>query len=124
MRDVRMKGFAERADVEEVLHFLAAHTERLPGVERSLQDCVGQVLAEDVRAEVDVPGFDRAAMDGYAVRGEDTFGASRLRRRSELRAGWASPCRGRPFDGSVWSPAQAVRIMTGAPVPAGLPTPW
>ena len=36
----------------------------------------GRVLAEDVTAAVDVPGFRRSAMDGYAVRGEDTFGAS------------------------------------------------
>jgi len=43
-----------------------------------LEAALGRVLAEDVRAPVDVPGFDRANMDGFAVRSEDTFGASEL----------------------------------------------
>ena len=47
------------------------------GVERvPLDEALGRVLAEDVRAEVDVPAFDRSNMDGFAVRAEDTFGAS------------------------------------------------
>ncbi|MFB6126566.1 MAG: molybdopterin biosynthesis protein [Halolamina sp.] len=47
-----------------------------PGIETvPLSDARGRVLAERVDAEVDVPGFDRASMDGYAVRGRDTFGA-------------------------------------------------
>ena len=37
---------------------------------------LGRVLAEDIRSPSDIPPFDRAAMDGFAVRGEDTFGAS------------------------------------------------
>jgi putative molybdopterin biosynthesis protein len=41
-----------------------------------LERSLGRILAEDVRAEVDVPGFDRSNMDGFAVRAEDTFGAS------------------------------------------------
>ena len=50
--------------------------ETLGGEEVSLQEALGRVLAADVRAEVDVPGFDRSNMDGFAVRAEDTFGAS------------------------------------------------
>ncbi len=47
------------------------------GVEEvPLAEALGRVLAEDVRSEVDVPGFDRSNMDGFAVRAEDTFGAS------------------------------------------------
>jgi molybdopterin molybdotransferase len=76
MRDVRMQGFAERADVEQVDAFLRAHSAPLPGEEVPLRACAGRVLAQDVRAVVDVPGLPRASMDGYAVRGEDTFGAS------------------------------------------------
>jgi putative molybdopterin biosynthesis protein len=48
----------------------------LPAETIPLADALGRVLAEDVRAEVDVPGFDRANLDGFAVRAEDTFGAS------------------------------------------------
>ncbi|MDP6977718.1 MAG: molybdopterin-binding protein, partial [Myxococcota bacterium] len=50
------------------------------GVETvTLEEALGRVLAEDVRAEVDVPGFDRSNMDGFAVHAEDTFGASEER---------------------------------------------
>ncbi len=45
----------------------------------ALEDALGRVLAEDVRSEVDVPGFDRSNMDGFAVHAEDTFGASEER---------------------------------------------
>ena len=43
-------------------------------------DALGRVLAEDVVAPVDVPGFDRSNVDGFAVRAEDTFGAARTGR--------------------------------------------
>ena len=57
----------------------------------SLDAALGRVLAEDVRASVDVPGFDRSNMDGFAVRAADTFGASeeepiRLRLNDEILA--------------------------------------
>ncbi|MUV61528.1 molybdopterin biosynthesis protein, partial [Halobacterium sp. CBA1126] len=48
-----------------------------PGVERvDLDDASGRVLADRIDARLDVPGFDRAKVDGYAVRAADTFGAS------------------------------------------------
>ncbi len=111
-----MKGFAERADVEEVEGFLAEHTRALDAEPVALADCVGRVLARDVTAEVDVPGFSRSAMDGYAVRGEDTFGASAYDPIALRLLGQALP--GAPFDGRV-EPGTAVRVMTGAPIPDG-----
>ena len=111
-----MRGFAERADVEEVQAFLSEAVVRLGPEPVDLLACVGRVLAEEVRSEFDVPGFARAAMDGYAVRGEDTFGASDYNPIELRLIGETLP--GQRFEGSV-SPGQAVRIMTGAPVPAG-----
>jgi molybdopterin molybdotransferase len=116
VRDVRMQGFAARADVEEVEAFLAAHGAPLGAEEVELLACAGRVLAADVRADVDVPGFARAAMDGYAVRGEDTFGASDYDPLLLKLVGVSLP--GRPFAGDL-GPGEAVRIMTGAPVPDG-----
>lgn len=116
MRDVRMKGFAERADVEEVLHFLAAHTAALAAEGVPLRDCAGRVLASEVVAEVDVPAFPRAAMDGYALRGEESFGAGAYEPISFELIGSSLP--GAPFAGRV-EPGRAVRIMTGAPLPEG-----
>jgi molybdopterin molybdotransferase len=115
-RDVRMKGFSERADVEEVDEFLARRTLPLPAESVPLLECVGRVLCADVEAQVSVPGFPRSAMDGYAVRGEDTFGASQYDEVALELLGLSLP--GAPFEGNVGK-GQAVRIMTGAPVPDG-----
>ncbi len=116
MRDVRMRGFAERADVEEVDEFLRDHTRVLSAETVPLADCVGRVLAEEVAADFDVPCFERSAMDGYALRGEESFGASDYDPiRFEL-IGASLP--GAPFPDPVGS-GQAVRIMTGAPLPRG-----
>ncbi len=111
-----MRGFAERKDVEEVERLLASGTSVLEAERVPLLECVGRVLAEDVIARVNVPGFARSAMDGYALRGEDTFGASEYTGLSFGVIGEAYP--GRAFAGRVGE-AQAVRIMTGAPIPEG-----
>jgi molybdopterin molybdotransferase len=77
---------------------------------------LGRVLAEDVVAAVDLPGFDNSAMDGYAVRSSELVGA-----------GEGSPVR-RPVDGDiaagdttrhVLGAGRVMRIMTGAPMPEG-----
>ena len=111
-----MRGFAERADVEEVEAFLGDHTRRLDAEPVDLERCVGRVLAEDVAAAVAVPGFRRAAMDGYAVRGEDTFGSSSYEPVPLRVLGETLP--GSAFAGRLHS-GEAVRVMTGAPLPEG-----
>ncbi len=114
--DIRMRGFAERADVEEVERFLAEHARALAAEPVPLDACAGRVLAQDVVAAVDVPHFARSAMDGYAVRGEDTFGASAYDPIALELVGLSLP--GRAWGGRL-ERGQAVRIMTGAPVPEG-----
>ncbi len=116
MRDVRMRGFAERADVEQVEAWLASHTHALESEPVPLLECAGRVLSQDVTSTHAVPGFPRSAMDGYAVRGEDSFGASEYDPIPFAVLGLALP--GKPFPGRV-GPREAVRIMTGAPVPEG-----
>lgn len=119
--DVRMRGFQQRM---EVGRFLALIRERVPparpGEENSqcvqLHRAAGRVLAAPVVSEVDVPSFVRAAMDGYAVRSEETFGAGPYNPLSFRVIGEVTP--GRVFPGTV-GPGQAVRIMTGAPLPEG-----
>lgn len=81
-----------------------------------LKDALGRVLAENVIAEIDVPHFDRAAMDGYAVRSQDTFGASEpspvmLRIVGSVSAGSVP-------DASA-GPGEAVEISTGSALPGG-----
>jgi molybdopterin molybdotransferase len=124
-RDVRMRGFAHRHTVAQALAWLDAQARTL-GVEHvPLRAGAGRVLAEPVVSTVDVPGFDRATMDGYAVVAESTEGASTYNHVTLRVIGDSLP--GRPFAGTV-GPGDAVRIMTGAPMPAGsdavLPAEW
>ena len=123
--DVRMRGFAHRHTVEAALAWLDAQL-RAPRAETvALAAAAGRVLAEALVSEVDVPGFDRATMDGYAVVAESTEGASSYAPIPLTVIGDSLP--GRPCENTV-SPGQAVRIMTGAPLPAGcdavLPAEW
>jgi molybdopterin molybdotransferase len=81
-----------------------------------LARALGRVLAEDVRAAMDVPPTDNSAVDGYAVAGSDVpgTGVRDLDVVADLPAGSV-------FSGTL-APGQALRIMTGAPIPAGADT--
>jgi molybdopterin molybdotransferase len=116
-KDVRMRGFQDRTDVDDAVARLASRLAPLSTETVELARAAGRVLAEDVRSDVAVPPFDRAAMDGYALRGGETFGAGAYNPLEFVVVGEALP--GRPFSGTV-EPGQAVRIMTGAPLPAGI----
>jgi len=97
-------------------HILAQVTRVAPPEVIAVTACLGRVLADDVRASLDVPPTDNSAVDGYAVRSADVpaSGARELRVVAELAAGAV-------FDASI-GPGQALRIMTGAPMPAGVDT--
>jgi molybdopterin molybdotransferase len=114
--DVRMRGFRDRTEVAEVTALLTARLHRLNSELVDLHEAAGRVLAADVIANVAVPPFDRAAMDGYALRGEETFGAGPYSPLEFEVVGQALP--GRPYGDELLA-GQAVRIMTGAPLPQG-----
>ncbi len=85
-------------------------------IELTLLDSQGLLLAENVTTDVALPGFDNSAMDGYAVRAVDTRGASSedpavLPVVGDVAAGVKSR--------AGMGPGLAMRIMTGAPIPAG-----
>ena len=79
---------------------------------RSSRSSLGLVLAEEVLTSEDVPPFDNTAMDGFAVRSEDTLEAPQ-----QLEIVGTIPAGSAP-DFSIY-PGQAARIMTGAPLPEG-----
>lgn len=114
--DVRMHGFSRRAEVGAVLEWVDHHAVCLGATSVPLDEAAGRILAAPVVASLDVPEFDRAAMDGYAVHGAETTGASDYNPLAFTIVGQAFP--GRPFAGAV-AEGSAVRIMTGAPLPAG-----
>jgi molybdenum cofactor synthesis domain-containing protein len=98
--------------VAEAIQIVRQRTQALPTEKVKLETVLGRVLAEDVVADTDLPPFDRAQMDGYAVRAQDLSEAPvRLRIVGESAAG-------RGWHHQL-DEGQAVRIMTGAPVPAG-----
>lgn len=114
--DVRMQGFTRRHTVEHALSWLDAQLRTLDAEDVPLRHAAGRVLATTIVSDVDVPGFDRATMDGYAVVADSTAGATPYNRIPLNVIGDALP--GAPFSGAVVR-GEAVRIMTGAPMPAG-----
>jgi molybdenum cofactor synthesis domain-containing protein len=98
--------------VADAITIVELETPRLETEEVALRDARGRVLAADVVADTDLPPFDRALMDGYAVRAADTqIAHATLRIVGESAAG-------RGWRGEIGS-GEAVRIMTGAPLPSG-----
>ena len=94
--------------LETMLSRLSAvkETQTLP-----LLQAVGRITAAPVISPMDVPGFDNSAMDGYAVRLAD------------IQSGTLLPVAGKAFAGQpysgIWPEGSCIRIMTGAPIPAG-----
>ena len=112
-----MRPIRETVPIDEALALLIEHVVPIERVERTATaHALDRVLAEDVASGVDVPPFDRAAMDGYAVIAEDTFGAGRYEPRI-LR------CVDTVYTGDM--PArpvargECIEIATGAPLPQG-----
>lgn len=112
-----MKGFKTLTPIQEAQRvFIAAVTHTPSEVFVPTPQAVGLYAARDVASPVDVPPFDRAAFDGYAVRSIDTLGASRGNPIMLRVVGKALP--GAEFGGAVGR-GEAVEIATGAPLPAG-----
>lgn len=93
-----------------------ARIRRQPALRVPLDDALGAVLAEPITSPLDLPAWDNAAMDGYAVRAEDVRGATealprQLRVVEQIPAGH--------FPTLTLTPGTCARIFTGAPVPAG-----
>jgi molybdopterin molybdotransferase len=98
--------------VAEAIRLVLAETQPLSAETVELNSALGRFLAEDIVSDSDLPPFDRSQMDGYAVRAADVAQAPtslRVVGESAAGRGWHHEMRS----------GEAVRIMTGAPVPAG-----
>jgi molybdopterin molybdotransferase len=111
-----MRGFARRVTVEDALAWVDEHASLLGSESIPLLAAAGRVLAEEVISTVQVPPFARSMMDGFALHAAATDGASSYNLLPLTIVGEALP--GRPFVGEV-QVGQAVKIMTGAPLPSG-----
>lgn len=98
--------------VSEALALIIGTATRLPARTEEIDSVAGLVLAESIASDSDSPPFDKALMDGYAVRSADIQGtAVRLLVREEVMAGQVAR--------NAVHAGEAIRIMTGAPLPAG-----
>ncbi|HEX9930411.1 MAG TPA: gephyrin-like molybdotransferase Glp [Pyrinomonadaceae bacterium] len=98
--------------IAEALKIIAENVSPVETEKIELFEVCGRVLAEEIRADMDLPPFDRSQMDGYAIRAEDAENAPvklKIIGESAAGKGWRSNLKA----------TEAVRIMTGAPVPAG-----
>jgi len=102
--------------VEEAQKNILSKIKRLEKEKISLIDSLGYVLAEDIIADADVPGFDNSAMDGFGVYAKDTNLAS-LENPITLKVQEIIPAGKIPSNNL--SPGNAVRIMTGSAIPKG-----
>jgi molybdopterin molybdotransferase len=107
---VRLRGFQKLTTIEEAkkLFFKSLKIGRRKAEMVSVWSALNRVLAEDINAEEDLPRFDRSAVDGYAVKAEETFGASQFKPKTlkltnagELKSG------------------EAKQVWTGNPLPKG-----
>ncbi len=102
--------------VDEARDRILAAVQPLPTVDLPLGDALGLILAAGIVSSWDLPPFDNSAMDGFALRAADTAGATAdnpttLRVTGTVAAGHASDV--------ALGPGEAIRIMTGAPIPIG-----
>ncbi len=105
--------------MDEAIRIVLQHTSEIDRTSVHLMDALGCTLAEDVRSDIDMPPFDKATMDGYAVVGSDVEGAGQenpavLDVIEEIPAGSVPE--------KTVSHGKAARIMTGAPMPDGADT--
>ena len=114
--DVRMRGFTERTDLELALERLRSCVNLLEPESIHLEQALGRTLARDVVSTEEVPAFDKSAMDGFALRAAETFGASPTDPVSFRLIGEIFP--GEVTDLEV-GPGEVVRIMTGGAFPKG-----
>ncbi|TFF88644.1 MAG: molybdopterin molybdenumtransferase MoeA [Promethearchaeota archaeon] len=115
-KDVRKKGFKSFKPVNETIKLLSSHLSVMPEEKVDTIDALGRILAQNIKSPVDIPHFSRSAMDGYAVKAEDTFGASlknpkRLKIIDKIKINEVSK--------TIIRDKTAIEIPTGGPIPIG-----
>ncbi|MEZ7975198.1 MAG: molybdopterin molybdotransferase MoeA [SAR324 cluster bacterium] len=114
--DIRMRGFLKRTPVKTLLALIKEHSQSLSSEEILTVEASGRILTQEIISTVNVPNFDRSAMDGYALHAESTFGASTYNPLMFSIVGQVTP--GESFESEVQS-GEALSIMTGGPLPKG-----
>lgn len=116
MEKLRKIGFSKLTTLEDALEQLFYHVSLNPVEEIEISNSLNRILAANIISEIDIPPFDRSAMDGYAIIAEDSFGASpnnsrKIKLIGTIEIGGASNLK--------LNKGEGIRISTGAPIPEG-----
>ncbi|MEM2877973.1 MAG: molybdopterin molybdotransferase MoeA [Candidatus Hadarchaeales archaeon] len=115
---MRMKkaGFTTRISLDKAVSSIVSCLRPLETEDIEIEETLGRVIAEDITSSVNVPSFDRAAVDGYALQAADTFGASQGSPREIRLLGSAGAGERKRFR---IRRGEAVAVTTGAQIPEG-----
>jgi molybdenum cofactor synthesis domain-containing protein len=113
---LRKIGFAKLTSVEDALEKLFSNIKFLEGESIETPKALNRIISDDIKSQINVPGFDKSAMDGYAVVAEDTFGASTSNPKYVKKVGKIEI--GEDTDLEL-KKGEAIRISTGAMIPNG-----
>ena len=116
MEKLRRVGFAKLTSMEDTLEKVYSQIQLNPIEEIEVNDVLNRTLATDITCDLDIPPFDRSAMDGYAIKAEDSFHASltnpkKIRLIGKIEIG--------EFSNLNLNKGEGIRISTGAPIPKG-----
>lgn len=114
MEKLRKIGFSRLTPLDVVLEKLFSRTQLNPIEEISINESLNRILATDIISEMDIPPFNRSAMDGYAIKAEDSFNASpknpkKIKLVGTIEIGESSTFKLNKNEG--------IKISTGAPIP-------
>lgn len=113
--DIKVDGFYKKTSVDDALVIILKNAKQ-SNEEIEFEKSLGHVLFKDVVSSLDIPPFDRSSMDGFAIKAKDSFGASQSNPASFKIIG-ESKIGENPK--AVVKDNEAVKIMTGAPIPKG-----
>ena len=116
LKSLRKIGFSKLTSLNDTLNKIQTYITPASLDEVETSKALNRILATNLRSELDIPPFDRSAMDGYAVKAEDTFGASLsnpkiMKKIGTIEIGEQSNL--------VLNSGEAIRISTGAAIPQG-----
>ena len=116
MEKLRKIGFSKLTKLEDALEQLYSHINLNPVEEVEISDSLNRILAYHIISDLNIPPFDRSAMDGYAIIAEDSFGASpknskKIKLIGVIEIGEISNL--------TLNKGEGIRISTGAPIPEG-----
>lgn len=113
---LRTIGFSKLTSLKDALEKLNSKIQINPTKEIEIKDALNRILADNIISKISIPPFDRSAMDGYAIKAEDSFGASPKNPKEIKLVGITEIGE---FSKFKIDRGEGIRISTGAPIPEG-----